>query len=504
MLELRSLPLFVYLFFAAGLGMFGPAAYALRFESFQVGQVFLGSGLAVLTVTTMIALAMRARKPRSTARMHLITLLGAYVFLPAVAALPLFGSVASITFAQAYFEMLSALTTTGATLFNDPDALQAPLHLWRGLVAWFGGLLILVAAYAILEPLNLGGFEVRAAFSGAQPGQPSDKRRNDDPSDRIIRVVRLLLPIYVGLTLALTLALVLLGDRPFVAFCHAMAVLSTSGISPVGGLEGMQSGFLGELTIAFFLLFALTHTLVSRLNRSEDTHQPIYDPEVQLAFSLVALVTILLFLRHFLGALDVGEEDNIQVAAEALWGTFFTALSFLTTTGFGSTDWSAAQNWSGLGTSGLILLALSMVGGGIATTAGGIKLLRFFALYRHGIREMERLVHPSSIGASGAAGRRIRREGAYIAWMFLMLFFLILAATIVLLSLAGLEFESAFVLSTAALSNTGPLPQFFGEEIATYANLSSNSLAVLNFAMIFGRMETLAVIALLNPEYWRR
>lgn len=484
--------------------MFVPGFFALRLGDYPTSSAFFSSAAIILVVTTIIALAMNERKPRSSARLHLVTLCGAYVLLPILAAIPIFNVVGSLSWGQAYFEMLSALTTTGATVFQDPDQIPPAVHLWRGLVSWFGGIMILVAAYAILEPLNLGGFEVRTAFSGAQPGQPSDKRRNDDPSDRIIRVIRLILPIYAGLTLALSIGLIVLGDRPFVAFCHAMAVLSTSGISPVGGLQYSSSHSAGEVLIALFLLFAVTHTLISRIQRNEDNLNPLRDPEVQLAIALVSIVTMLLFLRHFLGALDVGQEDNLENASRAFWGTFFTALSFLTTTGFESTHWTSAQSWSGLNTSALILLTLAMVGGGIATTAGGIKLLRFFALYKHGIREMERLVHPSSIGASGRAGRRIRREGAYIAWMFLMLFYLVLSGVFLLLTLTGLSFESAFVLSTAALSNTGPLSTVFGEGITAYQSLGPRALVVLDMAMIFGRLETLAIVALLNPEYWRR
>lgn len=501
--DLRSLPLFVYLLFVTGLGMLAPCVYALRFQALEVSGVFLINAIAVLTVTTMIGLAMNERKPKSTARLHLVTLLGAYIVLPAIAALPLIGLVEGLTFWPGYFEMLSALTTTGATLFPDGTTLIAPVHLWRGMFGWFGGFMILVAAYAILEPLNLGGFEVRTAFAGAQPGQPSDKRQNDDPSDRIIRIVKVILPIYVALTFLLALGLILAGDRPFVAVVHAMAVLSTSGISPIGGLEYASSGVLGELCIAIFLAFALTHTIISLHQHREATRNPLKDPEVQLGLSLICIVSVVLFLRHFLD-LDVTEGNNIREAVAAFWGTIFTSLSFLTTAGFASSQWETAHGWSDLTMSGgLVLMALAMFGGGIATTAGGIKLLRMFALYRHGIREMERLVHPSSIGASGRAGRRIRREGAYIAWMFLMLFFLTLAGVFLALTLLGLDFESAFVISTATLTNTGPLPNFFNH-IDSYDSLGTNALAILNIAMILGRVEVLVVIALLNPEYWRR
>lgn len=501
--DLRALPLFVYILFISGLGMFVPALYALRFAGAPAAPAFALNGFLVVVVTTIIALSLRQRKPRSTARLHLITLLGTYFILPAIAAVPFDAMVGSIAFPQAYFEMLSALTTTGATLFEDPSTISAPLHLWRGLVAWFGGFVILVAAYAIMEPLNLGGFEVRAAFSGAQPGTPSDRRQYDDASDRIIRVVRTVAPIYVALTLALTVGLVLLGDRVFVAFMHAMGILSTSGISPVGGLTGGAVGWLGEAVMAVFLLTALTHTTVSRFSRGEDARNPLRDPEVQLAAILIVGVSTLLFLRHFIGAIEVGGSDDPATAFRAFWGAVFTALSYLTTTGYASIHWGEAQGWSGLPTSGLILLAFAIVGGGIATTAGGVKLLRFFALYKHGMREMGRLVHPNSIGASGRAGRRIRREGAYIAWMFLMLFFLSVAGAMLALTLTGVDFESAVVLSVAALSNTGPLATAVGDNITGYALLSDNARIVLGAVMILGRMEALAVIALLNPEYWR-
>jgi trk system potassium uptake protein TrkH len=215
-------------------------------------------------------------------------------------------------------------------------------------------------------------------------------------------------------------------------------------------------------------------------------------------------VPLLLFLRHWLGAYDFGEEENLGAALEALWGGVFTVLSFLSTTGFVSADWDAAQSWSGLDTTGLILLGLAIVGGGVATTAGGVKLLRVYALYLNGMREVERLVHPSSVGRASVFSRRLRRRGAFVAWVFFMLFALSLAAVTVLFAALGSDFEEALVLTIAALSTTGPLLTAAAETPISLAELPSDAKLLFAAAMVLGRFELLAIIALMTPQLWRR
>jgi trk system potassium uptake protein TrkH len=148
-------------------------------------------------------------------------------------------------------------------------------------------------------------------------------------------------------------------------------------------------------------------------------------------------------------------------------------------------------------------MGLAVIGGGVATTAGGVKLLRVYALYLNGLREMERLVHPSSISGAGLTSRRIRREGAFIAWIFFMLFALSLALVTVVLSALGQDLETALILATAALSTTGPLTQVAGEAPINLLALSGGAKLVLCASMVLGRLETLAIIALINPRLWR-
>lgn len=498
-----SFPLFIYLLLASGLAMLLPAVHALRLSDFQEARVFLYASILVLLATLVLALAFQNRKQNTTARSHLITLIAAYVFLPIVLAIPLWEIGPATTVPQGYFEMVSALTTTGATIYADHTAVSEAIHLWRAIVAWLGGLFALIAALAIMEPLNLGGFEVRSTIHGGRPGaaMPSTVASSDD---RILRQTRILAPIYLVLTLALGLGLMLLGDRPFVAVIHAMSTVSTSGISPIGGLGATPSGYWGEGLILLFLVVAVSHRIITDLVRRAELRWLWSDAEFRLAASLIITIGLVLFLRHFVASFDVNTQEDFASATSAFWGSLFTALSFLTTTGFESRSWGIAQGWSGLETSSVFLIGLVSIGGGIATTAGGVKLLRVYALYKHGLREMEKLAHPSSVGGSGTVARRIRREGAFVAWMFLMIFTVTLAFVMIALAMTGSSFEESILMSVAALSTTGPLVGAVSQNADSFKMLSPAAQFILCIAMILGRLEALAVLALLNPGYWRQ
>ncbi|MEO1474620.1 MAG: potassium transporter TrkG, partial [Pseudomonadota bacterium] len=184
----------------------------------------------------------------------------------------------------------------------------------------------------------------------------------------------------------------------------------------------------------------------------------------------------------------------------AFWGAFFTTLSFLTTTGFESASWETARDWSGLGNPGIILLGLCAVGGGAATTAGGLKLIRAYALVRHGFRELERLAQPVSIIGVGANMRGMMRRGAVIAWTFVMLFFIALLLTVLGLSATGMPFDKSLVAATAGLSNTGPVYPLLTETSAGFAEFDTPAQVVLALAMITGRIEVLALVSIFSLE----
>jgi trk system potassium uptake protein TrkH len=497
---LRTLPLFVVLLGVAILSMYVPMMLAIRQENWLVARTLFFYTTFEFVVVAMIAVATSGYVPRNTARSYLLTVFAALITIPAVLALPFNQLVPSVNFFQAYFEMLSSFTTTGATLFDNPATIPDPLHLMRALTGWMGGFFILVVALSIFAPLNIGGFEV---FISANRAKAMPQFGSAHATQRLQRYTRQIFPVYTLLTGVLALVLLVVGDRSLVAVSHAMSIMSTSGISPVGGLSQSSSGIGGEMLMFIFLIFAVSRHTFLQDKDGQSLRNLGKDKELNLMLICLVVLPVLLFLRHWFAALEVDAQTDFKTALSALWGSLFTVLSFLTTTGFDSVAWGETRAWSGLGTTGLILMGLAIMGGGVATTAGGIKLLRVYALFKHGQREVARLSYPNSVGGSSSRAKIIRRDGAQVAWVFLMLFTLSLGVIALALSLTGLSFEDSLVYSVAGLSTTGPVVQMASESGLNYAHISDTAKAILCVAMVLGRLEALAVIALLNPNYWR-
>jgi trk system potassium uptake protein len=498
--RLAETPLLVVLLGVTGALALVPALHAAAIDQDELARSFLYAALILLVLTVMLGIATAAYTPRDTARSQLAALVGAYVVLPSAMVLPFSEAVPDTSLVNAWFEMTSSFTTTGATAY--PAArLPDTVHLWRAMVGWYGGFIVLLAATAILAPLSLGGSEVA---SGRVPGRGASGanrlQQSAEPTRRLIRYLVLLLPIYVGLTAALWLGLLIAGDGATSALIHAMSTLSTSGITGQAGLATGGAGILGEALIFLFLIFAMTRRAFPGQRLAARGHPLHRDPELRLAGLLLLTISTILFLRHwFLGG-DVGFEDLALSAVQSLWAVIFTAASFLTTTGFVSSHWQTAAQWSGIGTPGLILAGLAIIGGGVATTAGGVKLLRVYALLRHGERELDRIIHPNSISQGGSETRRLVQEGAQVAWVFFILFAISIAVLVAGLSLLGVMFEPAIVLALSALTTTGPLADVAAGAPILYAELSTGVKLLLGAAMIVGRLETLALLVLILPS----
>ncbi|MGB0960060.1 MAG: TrkH family potassium uptake protein [Halocynthiibacter sp.] len=506
---LYDLPLIVTLMGVAALSMLLPAVFAGVSGDPFTGRVFLYGGVVLSFLVVLLAIATHRPSRNETRALRsetsLLPLAFAYFLLPVIFAIPFFEAVRNTTFLNAYVEMVSSFTTTGMTLYPDPDRLSPSLHLWRAQVGWMGGFFIWTSALAVFAPLNLGGFEVSSRSTAGQIDTHFTQiERQFNLVERFSRYGGMLFPIYVTITAILWLSLLFLGDTPFVALCHAMSTIATSGISPIGGLENANSGLLGEGAVFLFFIFALTRVLYMK-SQSEDLFIRLKeDPELRLSLLIIVLTSLFLFLRHWFASLEFESKASLMDTFHAIWGSVFTVASFLTTTGFESADWSLARAWSGLPTPGLILVGLSMIGGGIATTAGGVKLLRVYALYQHSRREMDRLSHPHAIGGVGQTKRHFRRQGAVIAWIFFMLFAMTLALFVVLFSATGMPFEAAIITSSAMLTNAGPLVEVALAEPLNLEAFGAGNKWALILAMIIGRIETLALVALLNPIYWRK
>ena len=502
---LSRLPIIALLIGLLAIGMLLPAVQAATTSEWRTARGFFYASIFCLFAAAALAVLLRPIGPRERARRELATLLIAWVLLPCFAAMPLLLVTPWIGTAGAWFEMVAALTTTGGTVYRDPGLVPPSVHLWRGLVGWFGGLMTLLAAYVILAPRRLGGFEVMSAAELAGEGRAVDLRLPGAPfQSRLNRALRIILPVYLAMTAVLALLFNALAEPGLVSAVHAMSIVSTSGISPIQGGLAAARNFWVEAIAAVFLVASATRLFYSRASQVGQRMDWRTDPELRLMEVLVALATLALFLRHWFSAIENRALGGVLAGMEALWGAAFTSLSFLTTTGFESAAWHTARDWSGHANPGMILLALCAIGGGAATTAGGIKLIRAYAMIRHGTRELERIAKPHSVAGAGLGLRGLRREGAMIAWAFMMLFSLAFVAVLLLLTLSGMEFADALIAATAALSNTGPAFAMASEVPGGFARLDAIQRIILAAAMLLGRIETLAAVVLLDPDSWAR
>ena len=311
------------------------------------------------------------------------------------------------------------------------------------------------------------------------------------PGMRLRAHAMVVMPAYSGLTLALWLILTLLGVPGFEALMQAMATLSTSGVLPREGLGNI--GLLAEMAIFAFLCLALSRRFLP--GHGARPRPLTRDPELLTAAALVALVTLFVVARHWAGAFEAREGENLPAMGRAAWGAAFTALSFLTTTGFVNQDWIAARAWSGLTPPGLVLMSVALLGGGVATTAGGIKLLRLYALARLSRFELMRMIYPSMVIGGNEYDRFLATTAARSAWLFAMVFALTSVVTVALLLFSGMSLETAMIFGVAALTNTGQLVQVAGELPLYWVVLGEPARLVLALAMILGRLEILVLLA---------
>jgi trk system potassium uptake protein TrkH len=506
--RLLDLPLLVILIGLAGLAMLVPAGHAFAIRDHDLARSFVYVALLVLIFAGMLGLARANAVPRNVARNHLISLALAYAILPPILALPLVQRAAGgADFSAAMFEMLSAFTTTGAPVLEGP--LKPTVHLWRALVGWLGGLFALVMVFSVLAPLNLGGVEVETGRIPGRAGPATQQiTRIADPSERMARFAAAIFPFYSGLTVLLWGLLVMAGDSGFVALCHAMGVIATSGISPLpGGTADSQGGFLAEAAMAVLLVFALSRWPLLRLLQQGGTARLRRDPELWLAGIVIGTVVFGLFVLGLYGALTGPQDHGFLQAIGVLWALIFTCLSFLTTTGYVSSFWELWPGWSGLISPDVLLWALAIVGGGVATTAGGVKLMRVYALLRFGEQELDRVIHPSAVARSrgnATISRAASNQGASMAWVFFMIFGLSIVAFVAALTVLGVSFEESMVLTLSALTTTGPIADLSGGIDASYGGQSGPVQVVLGVAMVVGRLEALAILAILLPENLRR
>ena len=398
-------------------------------------------------------------------------------------ALPFFFSPCFSSFTDAFFESASGFTTTGATVLADVEKLSYDIQFWRCFSHWLGGMGIVLLGVAILPVVGIGGMPLyRTQFSGAK----SEKLK-----PRIIETALALWKIYLALTLAEFLLLVLAGMSAFDAICHTFSTVGTGGFSTrTAGIAAFNSSLIESIIILFMLLAGINFTLHYRLWVEKKPAGFWGDVELRFYLKTFAVTSIVLT------AILVWKND--YSISGALRSTVFQVSSIMTTTGFVTDDYA---KWLPLPQ--LTLLMLMFVGGCTGSTAGGLKASRILLLSKVIGREFKRMVHRRGVFAVRLGGGTIPESAIQGLLNLVYLSFLINFFGCLLLAASGLDPLTSIAAVAASMFNIGPGLGKVGPA-ENYGELTALAKWVLSFCMLAGRLEFYTVLVIFTPAFWRR
>lgn len=460
-----------------------PIGYALATDRTALDSFVMALCSTLGAAAVLVAAGRRRERRELRPREGIVLVVLIWVGICLFGALPFLFSDAYPGFTDAVFEATSGFTTTGATVIADVDALPRPLHLWRSLSHWFGGMGIVLLGLAVLPLLSQGGSELyRAEFSGSA----AERLR-----PRVVETARALWKIYLLLTLALFLCLMLAGMNAFDALCHAFSTLGTGGFSTrTASIGAFDSPAIEYLLILFMLLAGISFIQHFRLWVEREPRAVFSDYEVRAYLLLIAGAGLVI-------ALLLGLQEQLSWEP-ALRTALFQATSILTTTGFVTADYAA---WQPLPQ--LILLALMFVGGCTGSTAGGLKVSRAVLMLRVVQRQFRRITEPQGVFRIRTGGAVIAEETVagllnlvFLAWLVLLLASLVVAAT-------GVDPWTSVTAVVACQFNIGPGFGAVGPA-AHYGDLAPLAKWTLTVAMIAGRLEFYTLLVLLSRAFWRR
>ncbi len=478
--------------FLAILAMFmlAPLSFAISEGHVQSFRAFLITLLIYVSIAGAIIFALRGNKYSLERNQQVILLALVWILIPFAAAFPIVLSL-NIPFTDAFFEAVSGYTTTGATILPDVGSLPKSIILWRSLLNWLGGLTTYMAVVILLRPLFGNEIFGREIASGSMKPQA---RAGSDIEAALITI----LPVYLGVTISCFILLGLSGIDKFDALCLTYSAVSTGGFMPHSGNLQIYGRPAVELTLTLFMFIGAVSILwVQSLVQFRWS----FAVRMKEPFFIAGMILVLgLFIAISVYTRGLGP-DSISIS-HALTIGIATATSLVSTTGIPiSTFTDGAIPY-------VLLLTLVMIGGGRFSTAGGLKFYRIGEMLKLSLQETNRLIYPHGVNESDNRYRHKNRMMVQSVWTHFSVIVLLTCMIAIALSATGIPLESAFLASASALSNFGPAYLFADfattDVIPGYADMSINAKLVLCLAMIVGRMEVLAFLALFNIAVWRR
>ena len=389
----------------------------------------------------------------------------------------------AISFTDAVFESLSAVTTTGATVITGLDELPHAILFYRQQLQWMGGMGIIVLAVAILPMLGIGGMQL---YRAETPGPMKDTKL----TPRITETAKALWYIYLGLTVACAIGYWLAGMEVFDAVAHSFSTVAIGGFSTHDASMGyFDSAAVEAVAVIFMLLAGINFALHFLSWRSLSVKPYLFDSEVQAYFLILGVVATITTGYLYLS-------ETFENAGSALHHGIFQAVSIGTTAGFTTAEYYA---WPGF--LPVLLLFTSFVGGCAGSTGGGMKVIRFLLLYKQGIREITRLIHPNALIPVKIGKKALPEKVINAVWGFFSLYVASFVVLMLLMLAAGHDQITAFSAVAACINNLGP---GLGDVGAHYGEITDTAKWILCFAMLLGRLEIFTLLVLFTPAFWRK
>ena len=387
------------------------------------------------------------------------------------------------SFSNAFFESVSGITTTGASVLTDIDSMSQGLLFWRSLIQWLGGLGIVVFSLALL-PL-LGG-EAGQLFDAESSGLVHDKFR-----PRITAVAKRLWSIYLGLTLLLTILLYLGPMDWFDAICHAFTTISTGGFSTKqASLAYWDSFYIEGISVLFMVIGATNFTLLYFLFKGK-FRRFFRDEELRWYLGIIAVVSLLI-------AVCLYKNGFYPEITQTLRNSVFQVVSIFTTTGFSTgdfTEWGPFY-W-------IVFILLMVVCGCAGSTSGGMKTIRAVVLAKNTVAEFSRLIHPRAIIPVRLNKKALSFGVVQRLLAFAFLYICIIFFSWLILTLSGMPFSEALGASVSGISNVGPGLGSISPS-GSYAEIPLFAKWYLSILMIIGRLEIFTVLILFSPDFWKQ
>lgn len=407
-----------------------------------------------------------------------------WVVLPGIGSLPLWLAIPHLSFTDAYFEAMSAFTTTGATVLTGLDALPVSVNVWRCFMSFIGGLGIIVLAVAVLPLLGVGGTQLLKAESA---GPMKDTKL----TPRIAGTARGLWGVYFGAAMLCFLAFRAAGMSWDDAFMHMCTTLSAGGFSPYdASFAHWDSPLIEAVAIVFMMVAGASWAIYFVALRQRSV--AVLWKNVELRSYVLTVVATVLVVAVYL---DVN--GTYPDALTALRKAAFHVVSIATTTGFATTDyaqWPVFAPW--------VMLLVGCFATCAGSTGGGIKMIRMLLLLKQSRRELVRILHPNVVNPVVMSGAIVPPRVMQSVIAFMMMYGAVLVGLTMLLLFSGLDAVTAFTALLACLNNIGPGLGSVGPA-GNFQGLSDFQTWVCTAAMLLGRLELLSILVLFTPQFWR-